>query len=96
MKVRDAIIDDQGQRWEILAAHDTHFKRDANGEVVRGADGDHIWETVVREFAYRKEGDQEWLSLPPWADVRDEWKINLCYFYEDEETGEMTFWEVAA
>lgn len=89
MKSRDALTDDDGTRWEFL--YDTlSYREEVAGEVLEL--------TRVIDFRYRqleseRDVQGEWMGLPPWADVAPQWKITLCFFDEDDD-GELTFWEV--
>lgn len=88
MKVHNSLIDDAGQKWEFLLDEHTHYVQDE-------ATGQHVAQpTIVKELRYKKPGDTEWSVLPSWATIREEWMINLCLFDEDEETGELTFWQI--
>lgn len=88
MRTHNALVDEDGQKWEFLYDEDRHYQLDGDGRM-------QYVHTVVRSFRYRREGETDWLALPPWADVATEWKINLCFFDEDEETEELTFWPLA-
>lgn len=88
-KTYNALTDDAGQKWEFTYSETTIYEQDENEQ----------WQqqgTSVFDFRYRKEEDDEWLALPSWADVNEQWKITLCFFDEDEETEEMTFWPVTS
>lgn len=89
MKVHNALVDEDGVKWEFTYDEDVTYTRDPQTDEIINVG------TVVRELRYRLEGASTgWLALPSWADIADEWKINLCLFDEDEETGELTFWKV--
>lgn len=98
MKTRSGFTDDDGQTWEFTYEEKFQWATEEDGEtLVKGEDGFPIMvPSIIVDFRYRKIDEEEWHSLPSWADVRDEWKINLCFFDEDEETDEMTFWVVSS
>ena len=88
MIVHDALTDDTGQRWEFRYEENMHYVE---------RDGDMVAQpSTIHDLRYRKDGDGEWLRLPPWADITNGWKINLCFFDEDEETGDITYWDVTS
>lgn len=93
MRVFDAYVDGNGQRWELLYDEQLITKRDAAGEAVHGERGPELT-TQVENFRFRKEGTQEWLVLPPFADILEDAKVTLCMFDEDEESGALTYWNV--
>jgi hypothetical protein len=88
VKIRNALTDDAGVEWEFRYDETTSYEQ---------VDGAWVAQLPqVTEFRYRRKGEEEWLVLPPWADVEESRKITLCLFDEDEETGELTFWPVAS
>lgn len=86
-KTRNALMDDAGQRWEFLYTEEIYYEA-AEGEP-------HMRQRII-DFAYRREGDSEWLRLPPWADVAEDWKVNLCFFDEDDDGDICRFWTVSS
>lgn len=95
MKSFNAIVD-AGKRWELLYEEKMIAKLDADGEPVLDGDGRRVVTSRIEDLRYRADGDEEWLELPPWAEITDDWMTFLCFFDEDEETGALTFWEVGA
>lgn len=95
MKSYDDLTDDQGRKWEILRESRINYF----GDTLYDEDGNALPSQTIISFKFRLDkGDNsgEWLTLPPWADVRDEWKINLCWFDEiDEDANDLIFWPLA-
>lgn len=94
MKCATSYTDDNGVEWKVRYDEITHYEQDESGAPVRDDNGSLMSTTHIENLAYRKEGDDAWLSLPPWATVRDGPKITFCFFDEDDDTGDLTFWEV--
>lgn len=89
MKTYNALTDDSGTPWEFIY-EEVRYRDEGDPEDAP------LSKTRVQDFRYRRKGDEIYLALPPWADVAQEWKITLCFFDEDEETGELTFWPVSS
>lgn len=94
MRIHNAFTDDDGVKWEFLYEEATEYEKDEADNPIRDDDGNLIRHTTVKNFRYRREDEGEYLTLPSWADVKENWKITLCLFDEDEETEDLTFWEV--
>lgn len=97
MKGYSALTDDAGVKWEFLYEEDMFAPvLDPLGEPVLDSEGQPKTTSRITDFTFRQFETGEYLRLPPWADIKEEWKITLCFFDEDDDTGEMTFWDVSS
>lgn len=96
MRVYNSLTDDDGVKWEFHYVENMFVPVfDVLGQPVLDGEGKPRMTSTVTELTYQLPGGEP-QKLPPWADIKEEWKINLCFFDEDEETEEMTFWEVSS
>lgn len=96
MRAFNALTDDAGVRWEFHYEEDMFVPvLDAMDEPVLDTDGRPKTTSRITNLTYNVEGGER-QKLPPWADIKEEWKITLCFFDEDDDTGEMTYWEVSS
>lgn len=96
MRCHSSLTDDDGVEWEFTYTENILVPMvDALGQPVLDADGEWKTTSTITQFTYRRVGSPTWLSLPSWADVKEEWKTTLCFFDEDED-GSVTFWSVSA
>lgn len=93
MKTSSSFTDDYGREWEIAAEEQWVYLGDAQQD----EDGNAIPSVRITDLRFRLKTDDDsgaWLTLPPWATVRDDDQITLCWFDEDLETGELTYWPI--
>lgn len=96
IRFRNRLTDHDGIEYEFSYDEKHNYERDDEGSL-------HPSTTEVWNFRFRKEdGDPapadhpSWQSLPSWADIHEDWKINLGFFDEDDETEELTYWPVSS
>lgn len=86
---RDAYVDDAGQRWEVRYDQKYHYEEGPDGEAIERP-------STIEDFRFRREGEEAWSELPPWADITEDAKTTLCFFEQDDD-GEITgFWRVTS
>lgn len=100
MKAYNKLTDDAGVEWEFHYTEDMFVPvLDPLGEPVLDAEGNPKTTSRITNLVYNRvavASQREFLRLPPWADIKEEWKITLGFFDEDDDTDEMTFWEVSS
>lgn len=95
MKAVDALTDNSGQVWRLSYESKFVQKLDPYGQPMEDENGRPVFVEQIVSLQYRKQGGgSQWLELPPWAMPTPDFMIDLCWFDEDEETGELEFWNV--
>jgi hypothetical protein len=88
----DGLTDDQGRAWEMTFDQKIEYL----GETRFDEYGSPLPSQTVHGFKFRPKTDDDseaWRTLPPWADIRDEWKITLCMFDELDDDGlDLVYW----